>query len=204
MTVTPDYSNTLSPTQVRLISKIEREFGKMCLDALNDPDTIEIILNSDTNLWVEKLGEPMQKIGTIKPSTSKAMIGTIASYLDTTVTSQNPIIECEFPLDGSRFEGLISPVVSNPIFAIRKKASKVFSLSDYEQQGIFDNVESFKNKNSRVPNNLSKKEIIEWSIKNTKDAITILEDRLLLSISILDDATNTEPTNTSITYPNLL
>ncbi|MGL4209839.1 MAG: ATPase, T2SS/T4P/T4SS family, partial [Candidatus Adiutrix sp.] len=34
-------------------------------------------------------------------------------------------------IDGSRFEGLVPPVVAAPTFTIRKKSSKVFTLNDY-------------------------------------------------------------------------
>src|SRR5438876_5845143 len=32
---------------------------------------------------------------------------------------EHPILETELPIDGSRFEGIVSPVVRRPIFAIR-------------------------------------------------------------------------------------
>ncbi|MHB8201921.1 hypothetical protein [Acidithiobacillus sp.] len=38
-------------------------------------------------------------------------------------------------LDGNRFEGLIPSIVSNPVFAIRKKALIVFTLADYVEKG---------------------------------------------------------------------
>ena len=120
----------MSDTQKRLIQKLKREFGNLILSALEDDEVIEIMLNDDGSLWIEKMGCDMECLGYphINP---KAFIGTIASYLGTTITVDNPIIECELPLDGSRFEAIIPPVVANPIFTIRKKASKVFVLEDY-------------------------------------------------------------------------
>jgi type IV secretion system protein VirB11 len=47
-----------------------------------------------------------------------------------------PILETELPLDGSRFEGIMSPVVRQPIFAIRLRPRRIFTLNDYEQRGI--------------------------------------------------------------------
>ena len=52
------------------------------------------------------------------------------------VTRRNPTLECEFPLDGSRFAGQIPPVVPEAVFAIRKKAVSVFTLDDYVQSEI--------------------------------------------------------------------
>ena len=46
------------------------------------------------------------------------------------------MLEGELPLDGSRFEGMVPPVVTAPSFAIRKRASKVFSLDQYVDDNI--------------------------------------------------------------------
>jgi len=47
-------------------------------------------------------------------------------------------VEGEFPLDGSRFEGLLPPVVSGPAFTIRNRPQTICTLSDYVRQGIMD------------------------------------------------------------------
>jgi type IV secretion system protein VirB11 len=78
----------------------------------------------------------MQPVGTMAAATTESLIATVASTLRSTITRENPILECELPLDGSRFEALIPPVVSAPVFAIRRKASAVFTLAEYERQGI--------------------------------------------------------------------
>lgn len=115
----------ISDTQRRLIEKLSRELGDVCMKALADPLVIEIMLNSDGTLWVERCGEPIVCIGSMAESKARALLGTIASYLNTTITTNNPILECELPIDGSRFEGLLPPIVSRPTFTIRKKALKV-------------------------------------------------------------------------------
>ena len=130
--------NNLEQTnsQERLIIKIKRELGSVCLKAIENPNVIEIMLNSDGTLWIEELGEPIKQVGTVEESKAKALLGTIASYLNTTITVENPILECELPIDGSRFSGLFPPVVSRPTFTIRKKASKIFTLEEYYHQKI--------------------------------------------------------------------
>jgi type IV secretory pathway VirB2 component (pilin) len=42
----------------------------------------------------------------------------------------------ELPLNGSRFEAMIPPIVSGPVFTIRRKASQVFTFDDYVRTGI--------------------------------------------------------------------
>ena len=125
-------------SQERLITKIKREIGPLCLKALENPKVIEIMLNSDGTLWVEELGEEIVQIGIMEATKAKALLGTIASYINTTITAENPILECELPIDGSRFEGLLPPIVSRPTFTIRKKATKIFTLEEYHQQKILN------------------------------------------------------------------
>jgi len=123
-------------SQQRLIKKIKIELGPLCLNALENPNVIEIMLNSDGKLWIEEFGKPIVKIGSMQESKVKALLGTIASYLNTTITANNPILECELPIDGSRFEGLLPPIVNKPTFTIRKKASKIFTLEEYYYQKV--------------------------------------------------------------------
>jgi len=145
----------LNESQKRLHEKLKRELGDEVLNALYDDSVIEIMLNSDNSLWIEKFAIGMQKISTHSIS-SRAVIHTIASYYDTNVTIENPILECSLPLDGSRFEGIIPPVVSNPCFTIRKKAKQIFTLNDYLAQNILS---------------LSQLNIIEKAIINRKNIL---------------------------------
>lgn len=116
--------------------KLERDFGPELLAALNDPKTVEIICNADGKLWQERLGEPMKCIGMMRLAQAQAIIETIAGYHGKEVTRQKPILDGELPLDGSRFAGQLPPVVSAPIFAIRKKAIAIYTLDQYVEHGI--------------------------------------------------------------------
>ncbi|MDR3631446.1 MAG: P-type conjugative transfer ATPase TrbB [Desulfocapsaceae bacterium] len=123
-------------TDKRLLASLEHNMGPVIMTALRDPDVVEIMLNPDGRVWIEKLGQDMQPAGVMDQSQSRLIISLVASGLETVVTTENPIVEGELPLDGSRFEGLMPPVVSSPSFTIRKKASRVFSLADYVNAGI--------------------------------------------------------------------
>lgn len=120
----------------RIHEKLKRELGPLICELLEDKRVVEIMLNPDGKIWVERQGEKMQHVGDMRASQAMSMMGTIASYLDTAVTIDRPILECELPMDGSRFEGLVPPVVSAPTFTIRKKAIQVFTLDDYVTRGI--------------------------------------------------------------------
>jgi P-type conjugative transfer ATPase TrbB len=119
----------------RLAESMKRQLGALC-GQLHESDVVELMLNADGTVWVDRLGQPMQPAGTMPPATAESFIATVASTLRSTVTRENPILECELPLDGSRFEALIPPVVSAPVFTIRRKASAVFPLQEYERQRI--------------------------------------------------------------------
>lgn len=122
--------------QIRVQQKLLRELGPVITAALQDPSVIEIMLNPDGKLWIEKLGEGCTIVGEMTASAAEALMGTIASCLGTVVTRESPILEGELPFDGSRFEGLLPPIVARPCFTIRKRASRVFTLAEYVQSGV--------------------------------------------------------------------
>ena len=124
-----------SEYQLRVGEKLVRELGPLVLGCLDDPEVIEIMLNPDGILWRERMGHPMERIGEMPPHQAEAAMATIAAIHRTTITRDNPILECELPYDGSRFQGLVPPVVAAPSFCVRKHASRVFSLGDYVSAG---------------------------------------------------------------------
>jgi type IV secretion system protein TrbB len=129
------HARVRSEYQLRVGEKLERELGEQILGCLNDPDVIEIMLNPDGVLWVERMGRPMARLGEMTPHRAEAAMATIAALHKTTITRDAPILECELPLDGSRFEGLLPPVVAGPSFCIRKRATRIFTLDDYVSAG---------------------------------------------------------------------
>ncbi|MBC7294418.1 MAG: P-type conjugative transfer ATPase TrbB, partial [Thermoleophilia bacterium] len=74
----------------RAKKKLERDMGPELLAALNDPKTVEIMLNADGKLWLERLGEPMKCIGTLRVAQAQAIIETIAGYHGKEVTRSKP------------------------------------------------------------------------------------------------------------------
>ncbi len=115
---------------------LRRAMGSEILDPLGDPQVVEIMLNPDGSLWVDRLGAGMERVASIEPVRALTIVNTVAAMLDAVVTPDRPILECELPLDGSRFEALIPPLVERASFALRKKAALVFTLADYVAKGI--------------------------------------------------------------------
>ncbi len=131
-----DHKEIFESIKERAKKKLERDMGSDLLAALNDPRTIEIMLNADGRLWQEKLGAKMMCIGSMRPAQGKAIIETIAGFHGKVVTRETPILEGELPLDGSRFAGQLPPIVPAPTFAIRKRAVAIFTLDHYVESGI--------------------------------------------------------------------
>ncbi|MCW3477674.1 P-type conjugative transfer ATPase TrbB [Limobrevibacterium gyesilva] len=123
----------------RVAESLKRQLGPFC-PLLAEPGLVELMLNADGTVWADRLGQGMSPVGTMQAASAESFIGTVASTLRSTVTRETPILECELPcyppFEGSRFEALVPPVVSAPVFTIRRRASAVFTLAAYERKGI--------------------------------------------------------------------
>ncbi|MDQ3230430.1 MAG: P-type conjugative transfer ATPase TrbB [Pseudobdellovibrionaceae bacterium] len=123
-------------TVARIQEKLRREAGPRVIAALSDPTVIEILLNPDGSLWIENLNGNMRAEGSLDRTAALNLIATVASYHSLVINRENPVLECEFPLDGSRFEAVIPPIVEAPSFSLRKRAIRMHTLSDYVADGI--------------------------------------------------------------------
>jgi len=130
----------------RLEAKLRRELGEAILNLLAEEDVEDIVLNPDSSLWVKRRGAGFVQIGSMPPATAASALGTVAAWRGTVLNHDQPILETELPLDGSRFEGVVAPVVRQPVFAIRLRPRKVFTLGDYEAAGILTGREDVFNR----------------------------------------------------------
>ena len=130
--------NEVEPSIVKARTKgsLERHCGPIFLAAMRDPCTVELMLNADGKLWHERLGEGMRHIGELGSVQAQAILKSVASFHSQVVTRDTPRLECEWPLDGSRFAGQLPPVVREVTFAIRKKASAIFTLDQYVERAV--------------------------------------------------------------------
>ena len=131
-----DLEEDPSVFRARLKIKLERDCGPVFIAAMHDPLTVEVMLNADGRLWQERLGDGMKLVGEIRNIQAQAILKSVASFHGLVVTRDSPRLECEWPLDLSRFAGQLPPVVREVTFAIRKKASAIFTLDQYVVHGI--------------------------------------------------------------------
>ncbi len=120
----------------RLVRKLQEALGDQLCVALDDANVVEIMLNPDGKLFIERVGHGMTPAGEMSPAAAEIVIGTVAHALQSEVDAQHPIISGELPIGGHRFEGLLPPVVVKPAFTIRRRASHFISLDAYVRANI--------------------------------------------------------------------
>jgi len=104
---------------------------------LEDPAIVEVMLNPDGRLWVDRLSGGLEDTGaTLSPADGERIVRLVAHHVGAEVHAGSPRVSAELPETGERFEGLLPPVVAAPAFAIRKPAVAVFTLDDYAAAGI--------------------------------------------------------------------
>jgi type IV secretion system protein TrbB len=104
---------------------------------LEDPAIVEVMLNPDGRLWVDRLSGGLEDTSVrISPSDAERIVRLVAHHVGVEVHANAPRVSAELPESGERFEGLMPPVVAAPCFAIRRPAVAVFTLTDYVAAGI--------------------------------------------------------------------
>ncbi|MDQ4420231.1 P-type conjugative transfer ATPase TrbB [Sphingobium sp. DEHP117] len=104
---------------------------------LEDPAIVEVMLNPDGRLWVDRLSDGLSDTGErLSAADGERIVRLVAHHVGAEVHDRRPRISAELPETGERFEGLLPPVVTAPVFAIRKPAVAVFTLDDYVAAGI--------------------------------------------------------------------
>lgn len=115
----------------RLVRKLQDALGDQLCVALDDASVVEIMLNPDGRLFIERLGHGLAPAGAMSSAAAEVVIGSVAHALQSEADDERPIISGELPIGGHRFEGLLPPVVSSPAFTIRRRASRLIPLNDY-------------------------------------------------------------------------
>jgi len=116
--------------------------GPDIADALADPRVIEIMVNPDGALRLDRLGEGRSDTSVrMEPAQVERIIRLVASHARAEVHGDAPIVSAELPPHvegraGERFEGVLPPVSNAPCFSIRKPAERLYCLDDYVADGI--------------------------------------------------------------------
>jgi type IV secretion system protein VirB11 len=126
----------MSESKRRLILGLQDALGAAVTSALHDHDVVEVMLNPDGNLFIERVGQGIAAAGRMASHDAETVIGKVAHALKTEVDQDHPIISGGLPLGGHRFEGILPPAAPAPMFTIRKRASMLIRLDQYVADGI--------------------------------------------------------------------
>jgi len=126
----------------RLVRKLQDALGDQLCVALDDATVVEIMLNPDGRLFIERLGRGVAEAGVMTPAAAEVVIGSVAHALQSEADDERPIISGELPIGGHRFEGLLPPIVSGPTFTIRRRASRLIPLDDYVTSKVMTEVQA--------------------------------------------------------------
>ncbi|WP_298367338.1 P-type conjugative transfer ATPase TrbB [Azospirillum sp.] len=128
---------TQSEAFARSTRMLRTALGSAIAAFLEDPVVVEVMLNPDGKLWVDRLTDGLADTGaTLPPTDGERIIRLVAHHVGAEVHPGAPRVSAELPESGERFEGLLPPVVAAPCFAIRKPAVAVFTLDDYVATGV--------------------------------------------------------------------
>jgi type IV secretion system protein TrbB len=104
---------------------------------LDDETVIEIALNADGKIWVERMGAPMVETDAVmSKDEAMVMLGLAADAIGTEISAAKPSLAALIPGWNTRLQAMVPPVVEAPTFTIRKPPTRIFTLDDYVARGI--------------------------------------------------------------------
>src|ERR1700710_2561501 len=86
---------------------------------LEDPSIVEVMLNPDGRLWIDRLSGGLCDTGEcLAAGDGERIVRLVAHHVGAEVHPLSPRVSAELPATGERFEGLLPPVVAAPTFPI--------------------------------------------------------------------------------------
>jgi len=142
--------NAISPSQERVVaerrlSSLTRALGPALQAALADDAVVEVLINCDGQLRVDRVGHGIEITNTrLSVAERETAIRLLAAEAFETVTEDHPFLAATLPGSGARVQALIAPIVSAPVLAIRKRPKLIYTLGDYVRSGIASSAQAEK------------------------------------------------------------
>lgn len=130
----------MDATQMVRAKEMLRHFLSQISQHLDDPLIQEIMINSPTDVWIERSGQMLQTNITLTPEQVRGAIVLLGNIERKNVqeNTKNAIIDTR--MDGVRIAAALAPTaLRGHSICIRKHSARNFSLEEYEEQ-----VQSFK------------------------------------------------------------
>ncbi len=127
----------------RRIVMLRTAMGPLIAAALEDPDVVEVMLNPDRSLWVDRLSSGRAPLGAeMSEADGERIIRLVAAHVGLEVHRGKPLLSAELPETGERFEGILPPAAPGPAFALRKRAVGVIPLERYVSDGMMTDAQA--------------------------------------------------------------
>src|SRR5690606_37861780 len=127
----------------RRIAMLRTAMGPVIAAALEDPDVVEVMLNPDRTLWVDRLSSGRAPLGAeLSEADGERIIRLVAAHVGVEAHRGKPLLGAELPEPGERFEGILPPAAPGPAFALRKRAVGVIPLERYISDGMMNAAEA--------------------------------------------------------------
>jgi type IV secretion system protein VirB11 len=149
-------------------------------DYLDQPDVIELCINRPQELFVETYdGWKVEHIDALTFAHLRSLAITTATFTKQSIDPTHPILSGSLP-GGERIQIVIPPAVPQGTVSItiRKPAERTFTLEDYEQSGMFDDIFTETGSLSDVDKTLldlhskkSWKAFLKYAVRNKKNIL---------------------------------
>src|SRR3546814_18452913 len=113
--IPPEPRSSAATSLDRRIQMLRTAMGPLIAAALEDPDVVEIMLNTDRTLWVDRLSSASAPLGVELPEADgERIIRLVAAHVGPEVHSVQTIFIAELPETGERFERILPPAAPGP------------------------------------------------------------------------------------------
>lgn len=113
------------------------DLGPIIGAALNDPAVVEVMVNPDGKIWLDRVGEGRVWTGEfMRPADAESVLRLLANHAGEVVNRDRPRVSATLPLTCERFQGVFMPLVAAPTFAIRKRPQAIYRLDQYARDGV--------------------------------------------------------------------
>ena len=112
--IPPEHRSSAATSLDRRIQMLRTAMGPLIAAALEDPDVVEIMLNPDRTLWVDRLSSGRTPLGVELPEADGERIIRRGAHVGAEVHRGQPLLTAELPETGERFEGILPPAAARP------------------------------------------------------------------------------------------
>jgi len=160
----------------RRIQMLRTAMGPLIAAALEDPDVVEVMLNPDRTLWVDRLSSGRAPMSVeLSEADGERIIRLVAAHVGAEVHRGQPLLSAELPETGERFEGILPPAAPGPAFALRKRAMGAIPLAQDTRGQHHRTQAQVPHRNGSPASSASTVRAIDWQIGGANTINALLE-----------------------------